>query len=175
MRQISLGFVVLVAFVVPALAAEPTGEWLVADGVATVRIENCGGTLWGVVASEKQPGVDRGNPDPAKRGRPTLGIPVLLGMKPAEQNRWDGEIYNAQNGKVYSGHISLASPDVLHVQGCVLGMFCGGQDWTRVKVEVPAGAKPGTRPRQGGAAGQPAADVCSLTGTAGPAHERRLK
>src|SRR2546423_13906641 len=91
MRPIASVFVALVALAAPALAAEPTGEWLVANGAATIRIENCGGALWGVVASEKEPGVDNNNPDPGKRGRPTLGMPILLGMKPADNNRWDGE------------------------------------------------------------------------------------
>ncbi|NVO14680.1 MAG: DUF2147 domain-containing protein [Rhodoplanes sp.] len=134
----------------PALAAEPagpTGEWMVADGVAKVRIENCGNQLWGVVSWEKEPGgTDQYNPDPAKRARPTLGMPLLLGMQQANPNRWDGEIYNAQNGKTYTANIKLTTPDQLELQGCVLGFLCGGQTWTRtaaaLPTQKPAGAKP---------------------------------
>lgn len=137
----------------PALAAEPagpTGEWMVADGVAKVRIENCGSQLWGVVSWEKEPGgTDQYNPDPSKRSRPTLGMPLLLGMQQANPNRWDGEIYNAQNGKTYTANIKLASPDQLELQGCVLGFLCGGQTWTRtaaaLPIQKPAGAKPAAR------------------------------
>ena len=56
-----------------ALAAEPTpiGDWLVKDGYANIRIDNCGGKMWGIVAWEKTPGgVDSENPDPAKKSRP---------------------------------------------------------------------------------------------------------
>jgi uncharacterized protein (DUF2147 family) len=136
---------------VPASAAEPagpTGEWMVADGVAKVRIESCNSQLWGVVSWEKEPGgTDQYNPDPSKRSRPTLGMPLLLGMQQANPNRWDGEIYNAQNGKTYTANIKLSSPDQLELQGCVLGFLCGGQTWTRtaaaLPTQKPAGAKPG--------------------------------
>lgn len=154
----------------PSLAAEPTGEWMVADGVAKVRIESCGNQLWGLVSWEKEPGgIDQYNPDPAKRSRPTLGMPILLGMQQANANRWDGEIYNAQNGKTYTANISLMSPDQLQLQGCVLGFLCGGQTWTRTAASLPtqkpaaakpaAGAKPATRSSTTGAAAAPTVGI----------------
>ena len=119
-----------------ALAAEPIGEWLVEEGLARIRVENCGDRLVGFVSWEKEPGgIDRYNPDPSKRARPTLGMPVLLNMIPTNGNRWKGEIYNSENGKTYTGSISLSRPDVLRVEGCVLGFLCGGQDWARYKPE----------------------------------------
>jgi uncharacterized protein (DUF2147 family) len=139
-----------------ALAAEPVGEWLVTDGYAQIRVEKCGDQYWGVVSWEQQPGTDTNNPDPAKRNRPTLGMPVLLGMKATQANRWDGQIYNSENGKTYTGNISLSSPDVLRVEGCLL-IFCGGQDWTRVaKANVPTTGRAGqpAPPRTAGAASQ---------------------
>ena len=33
-----------------ARAADPTGDWQVADGVANIRVAQCGGSIWGVVA-----------------------------------------------------------------------------------------------------------------------------
>ena len=76
----------------PALAAElsPIGDWLVKDGYANIRIDNCGGKMWGIVAWEKTPGgIDTENPDPAKKTRPILGMPILIGMKPTkEPNKW---------------------------------------------------------------------------------------
>jgi hypothetical protein len=72
-----------------SLAAEaPIGNWLVADGQTIVRIEECGGALWGVVSGALTSGPDIRNPDPALRGRPTLGMPVLLDMKEKETTRW---------------------------------------------------------------------------------------
>ena len=147
MKRISLGLAALTLSTGLALAAEPIGEWLVTDGYAHIRVEKCGDQYWGVVSWEKEAGTDTNNPDPAKRNRPTLGMPVLLGMKATQSNRWDGQIYNSENGKTYTGNISLSSPDVLRVEGCLL-IFCGGQDWTRV---AKAASAPTT-----GRAGQPA-------------------
>ena len=43
----------------PRLAADPTGDWRVADGVANIRVAQCNGSMWGVVAWEKTPGGTR--------------------------------------------------------------------------------------------------------------------
>lgn len=133
----------------------PTGEWLVENGYAHIKIDNCGESLWGVVSWEKKPGRDTNNPDPSKRDRPTLGLPILLDMKPTEANRWEGEVYNAENGKKYSSSISLGGPDTLRIEGCVLGFLCGGENWTRVKAS-PDAAKSGEKPSPKSAA-KPAA------------------
>lgn len=125
---------ILSLFSIGAAAAQsPVGEWLVEDGTAHIRVLPCGGALWGVIAWTKgAPGTDEHNPDPAKRSRSVLGIPILLNMKPAG-SRWDGEVYNAENGETYTSHISLVSGDVLRIEGCVMGGFiCGGENWKRV-------------------------------------------
>jgi uncharacterized protein (DUF2147 family) len=126
-----------------AWAAEPSpiGDWLVKEGYAHIRIDNCNGKLWGIVAWEKAPGFDNENPDPAKKGRPILGMPILLAMTPTEPNKWEGEIYNSNNGKTYQANISLLNEDTLKLQGCVLGFLCGGENWTRVKTP-PANPAP---------------------------------
>ena len=105
------------AAVAPDLS--PLGDWLVKDGYANIRIDNCGGKLWGIVAWEKEPGKDTENPDPAKKNRPTLGIPILMGLTPTKPNKWEGEIYNSQNGKMYSASISLADENTLDLEGCL--------------------------------------------------------
>ena len=117
-----------------ALAAEPTGDWRVEDGSAIIRIDNCRGALWGVVAWEKVPGRDE------RSGRPTLGSPVLINMRASSQARWDGQIYNAQNGQTYRANVRMVGDNTLRVEGCVMGgVFCGGQRWTRVG-DASAGA-----------------------------------
>ncbi|GGC85302.1 DUF2147 domain-containing protein [Chelatococcus reniformis] len=137
----------------PANAAEPAGEWLVESGDARIRIERCADEMWGLVSWEKEPGAtDGNNPDPVRRTRPTLGMPVLLGLKQAAPNRWDGNIYNARDGKTYEANVSLAAADRLRVQGCVLGLLCGGETWTRVAV-MPKPDAPGGKPASNRAGG----------------------
>jgi uncharacterized protein (DUF2147 family) len=136
MRQafIVTGMISSIALAVaPAHAAEPTGQWRVEDGSAIIKIDDCGGALWGVVAWERNPGRDSHNPNASLRGRPLLGSTVLLNMRKTAEKRWEGRVYNAQNGQTYNANIRVAGEDALRIQGCVLGgIICGGQKWTRV-------------------------------------------
>jgi len=117
-----------------ASAASPVGEWLVEGGEARIRIDECAKNLCGVVSAANNANeTDRKNPKPELRNRPIVGLPVLLDMKPAAANRWEGRIYNAKNGQTYEASISLVDSQRLRVEGCVFGGFiCGGQNWTRV-------------------------------------------
>jgi uncharacterized protein (DUF2147 family) len=123
-----------------ALAADPTGDWKVADGVANIRVAQCSGNMWGVVAWEKVPGgKDKNNPDTAKQSRPTLGMPILIDMKKKPGvNAWEGQVYNAKDGQLYSSTIKPVGTDQLEIQGCVLGFLCGGETWTRVGPPIPS-------------------------------------
>lgn len=116
-----------------ASPTSPVGEWLVEDGKSQIRIEECGANLCGYVSVAKKPNEkDRNNPNPSLRGRSVVGMPILLDMKPSG-NRWNGRIYNAQDGRTYTGIISLKNGNTLRVQGCAFGgMICGGQNWSRV-------------------------------------------
>jgi uncharacterized protein (DUF2147 family) len=124
-----------------ALAADVTGDWKVADGVANIRVAQCNGSMWGVVAWEKTPGGrDTHNPDAAKQSRPTLGMPILIDMKKKAgvADTWEGQVYNAKDGQLYSSTIKPVGTDQLEIQGCVLGFLCGGETWTRVAPPIPS-------------------------------------
>ncbi len=147
-----LSLAVLAAGSAGAAEPQPTGEWRTANGLANIRIDDCDGALWGIISWEKEPGgVDSNNPNPAERNRPMLGLHILLNMKPTKPGLWQGEVYNAENGKTYDSKISLASPDVLRIEGCVLGFLCGGENWTRVKADAaPQPQRPGAAPQRTG-------------------------
>jgi uncharacterized protein (DUF2147 family) len=162
----------LVLATFPSMAAEPPiGEWLVENKYAQVLIENCGGALWGVISWEARPGGrDNENPDPALRGRPVLGMPILLDMKEKmydREVRWSGRVYNSENGKTYSANIRLINPNVMKLEGCLFTDFlCGGQDWTRVVAGSVTGSPTGPQSKGPAPKGQPkgvpaAIDVCS--------------
>jgi hypothetical protein len=96
--------------------------------------------MWGAVAWEKTPGGrDKLNPDATKKSRPTLGMPILLDMqKKSNADQWEGQVYNAKDGKLYESSITLNSPNELEIEGCVLGILCGGETWTRVSGPIPS-------------------------------------
>jgi uncharacterized protein (DUF2147 family) len=148
-----------------ALAADPTGDWLVADGVANIRVAQCSGNMWGVVAWEKTPGgKDKNNPDAAKQSRPTLGMPILIDMKKkAGVEAWEGQVYNAKDGQLYSSTIKPVGTDQLEIQGCVLGFLCGGETWTRVGPPIPSS------PANSMAKGAPKGPAGAAPKTASPA------
>ena len=122
------------------MAADPTGDWRVADGEGKIRIAQCNGSMWGVVAWERDAGGrDVHNPDVSKKNRPLLGMPILLDMKKKSGvDQWEGQVYNAKDGKLYSSTITPTGPDHLEIRGCLLGFLCGGETWTRVGPPIPA-------------------------------------
>jgi uncharacterized protein (DUF2147 family) len=140
MRTVTYSGLFLVTGLAQALAADPTGDWRVADGVANIRVAECNGRMWGVVAWEKAAGGhDANNPDASKQSRPTLGMPILLDMKKKPGvDQWEGEVYNAKDGQTYSSTIQPTGPDQLEIKGCVLGFLCGGETWTRVAGPIPS-------------------------------------
>jgi len=138
-------------------AADPSGLWMVADQTARIRIEPCANGYWGSIDWEQKPGIDSHNPDPAKRGQPLLGTPILIGMKQGQPNEWEGQVYNPKDGGFYKASISLTRPDTLKLEGC-MWVFCSGENWTRVAEQTRAttGAMASTQPRPRSACPQPA-------------------
>src|SRR5882724_10849728 len=129
-----------------ASVADPSGTWLTEDGRARVRVERCGVSLeqiCGFVVWMKEPvdanGLplkDQNNPDPAKRSRPLLGHQLMLGLRPAADGRFEGQIYNAENGKSYEISLRREATD-LKVKGCMLSVFCATQTWTQTMNALP--------------------------------------
>ncbi len=77
-----------------------------------------------------KPQIDDKNPNPALARRRIIGLSLFSGMRAAGPNKWSGQIYNADDGKIYASTVSVSGPSTLRVEGCV-GAFCGGEDWTR--------------------------------------------
>jgi uncharacterized protein (DUF2147 family) len=174
-RTVAYSGIVLATGLASALAADPTGDWRVADGVANIRVAECNGSMWGAVSWEKTPGGrDTNNPDVSKQNRPTLGMPILINMKKKPGvDQWEGQVYNAKDGQSYSSTIKPISADQMEIQGCVLGFLCGGETWTRVAGPIPsspANSMAKGAPKNIGAKTAPTATATpKTTGSANPA------
>jgi uncharacterized protein (DUF2147 family) len=133
-----------VAFAVFGLTAiayaDPIGTWLTEGGKSRIRIADCGGALCGTIVWLREPNdpetgkpkTDKNNADSGKRSRPLIGVPIVLSMKPNGPSKWSGQVYNAEDGKTYSGNLTEQGPNSVRLEGCALGgLVCKGQNWTR--------------------------------------------
>ena len=103
--------------------ADVIGTWLRESGASHVKFAPCGGAICGHIVWLK-PGIET----PAK-----IGQRVFFDMKPAGANTWQGQAFNPEDGKTYTGKMSL-SGSTLTTQGCVMGgMICKSSTWTRAK------------------------------------------
>jgi uncharacterized protein (DUF2147 family) len=116
-----------------SLAADAKGDWVRPNGASKIRISSCGGSLCGKLIWLREPRSDTQNPDASKRERPLVGVQIVQSMKPtAKENQWKGKVYNAEDGKTYTGFIELTSSNKLKLEGCVMGgLICKGETWTR--------------------------------------------
>ncbi len=130
-----------VASTASAAPKDPSGTWLTEDGRAKIRLDRCGAAsanVCGKVVWLKAPTTDEGaprtdvkNPDPKKRARPVIGLPLIEGLKP-DEDKFSGEIYNIEQGKTYAVSLERESASELNISGCLLKILCGSQTWTRV-------------------------------------------
>ncbi len=123
MRALIIGVAVLAATGSAAFAGEVKGEWARSDGKAKVRFASCGGdAICGSISWL------RDKDDPGK-----VGQQVFFDMKPSGDNAWAGRAFNPEDGKTYSGKMTLAG-DRLVTAGCVFGgLICKSYDWTRAR------------------------------------------
>ncbi|RED52164.1 DUF2147 domain-containing protein [Aestuariispira insulae] len=116
------------------------GTWETKDGKSHVKIENCEDGICGKIVwlkepttEDGQPKLDRLNKDDKLKTRPLLGLTMLNGFVPGDDNNHfdDGTIYNPSDGNSYSSEMALLEDGNLKVEGCVL-FICKEQIWTRV-------------------------------------------
>lgn len=142
MKRILLPLVALAVSVAalvssPAHAADPTGLWLSQDGDVKMKVSHCGNAICGNIAWLKHPNDDSGKPkmdknnaDASKRNRPVMGSAIILPMKADGADKWSGQVYNAEDGKTYSGSFTLSGPSKADLKGCV-AIICKSKSWTR--------------------------------------------
>ncbi len=121
MRRILLVLSAL-AITSPALAQQATGLWLRENAASHVRIAPCGDALCGFVAWVK---------DPERAGE--IGLKVFYDMKPVSTGTWEGQAFNPEDEKTYTGKMVLEG-EALKTSGCVFGgLICRSVNWTRLK------------------------------------------
>ncbi|MGO9389825.1 DUF2147 domain-containing protein [Rhodoblastus sp.] len=103
-----------------AFAQEAGGIWMRDDGAARIEFSPCGPALCAVIVWLKSP-----------TSKAHVGQQVFFDMTRADQNSWTGKAFNPEDGKTYSGKMTL-SGNRLKTSGCVLGgLICKNVTWRR--------------------------------------------
>ncbi len=98
--------------------SSPFGTWTRPSNGTKVSFYDCGGKLCAKVLSSK---------DAAAVGKVIMG-----GAAKSGDNIWKGDLLNTEDGKTYSGVVTLDSPKELTLKGCVAGgLICKGETWVR--------------------------------------------
>ena len=133
----ALGLMTIAMASSQALAGDPAGMWLSQDGDVTMKVSHCGANICGAIAWLKEPNdkngkpkVDANNADASKRNRPVMGTAIILPMKADGADKWSGQVYNAEDGKTYSGSFALSGANKADLKGCV-AIICKTKTWTR--------------------------------------------
>ena len=116
-------------------ADDAFGLWLNPENGSNVELYKCGADslcakLTKVTDGQK---TDDKNPDPAKRSQPIVGLVIMEGAKKSGDGKWAGTLYNRENGKSYSGTITVKSRNAVDLSGCVALVLCRTATWTRIK------------------------------------------
>lgn len=110
----------LSALASPAFA-DPSGTWLRDNGNSRIRIAPCGANFCGTITWVKDPS-----------GPSKVGQRIFYDMAPAGANAWSGKAFNPEDGKTYSGKLTL-SGSTMTTSGCVLGgLICRSVSWSKV-------------------------------------------
>ena len=111
-----------VALASAANAAEPFGTWVRPSTGTQVQFYGCGSKLCAKIISVK---------DEARKKE--IGTVIMKGAAKTGENKWEGDLLNTEDGKTYSGVVTLESANALNLKGCVMSMLCKGETWSRVK------------------------------------------
>lgn len=83
---------------------------------------------------------------------------VLRNAVKTGPNQWKGDLFNPEDGKTYTGKVTLDSPNQFTLTGCLVAFLCQSEAWTRVANPSPP------------AAAAPAHSPAAPAQTAAPAH-----
>ena len=116
-------------------AEDAFGLWLNPENRSNIEFYRCGDAGLCAKLTKVTDGqqTDDKNPDPAKRGRPIIGLVILENAKRTGANKWLGALYNRENGKTYSGTVTVKTKDAIELSGCVAAVLCRTITWTRIK------------------------------------------
>lgn len=133
---LSLAFIIIAPLIAFADAPDaPEGLWIRSNetGWTKIQIDPADNDKWtGTIAAMENPRNDTQNPDPDLRDESLIGRQLFDDMTKVSQVKWEGSLYNPENGNTYSGSLTVIDQNELRLKGCVFGFFCRTDTWLRV-------------------------------------------
>ncbi len=71
---------------------------------------------------------------------PEDGSPAIVILRHAAKiapNEWKGPLFDPDNGKLYTGTITLDKPNQFTLKGCLIAFLCQSETWTRDTAAAP--------------------------------------
>ena len=104
-----------------AQAADPYGTWTRNSTGAKIAFYDCGGKLCAKIESVKNQAMAA-----------NVGKVIMAGAAKASDNSWKGDLLNLEDGKTYSGTVTLEGAKALNLKGCALGgLICKDETLTK--------------------------------------------
>jgi uncharacterized protein (DUF2147 family) len=98
--------------------SSPFGTWTRPSTGTKVNFYDCGGKLCGKIVASKT--------------KADEGKVIMSGAAKTSDTTWKGDLLNTEDGKTYSGVVTMEGPKALNLKGCALGgLICKGETWTR--------------------------------------------
>jgi uncharacterized protein (DUF2147 family) len=111
----------LIALPRTAGAFDPYGTWTRPSTGTQVNFYDCSGKLCAKIVAVKD-----------ERRKSKIGTVIITGATKSADNQWKGDLLNADDGKVYTGVVTMQGANALNLKGCV-AFICQGETWTKVK------------------------------------------
>lgn len=111
-------------------ADDIAGVWVTEGGKSHVQIKKVGSSFVGKIVWLKEPNrdgkpkLDQKNTKPSLRTRKIMGLSLLSGFT-FKGDKWEGKIYNPEDGKEYSCELKLSNATTLNVRGYVFNPALG--------------------------------------------------
>lgn len=133
MKRILTALAALAMLAAPAAAsAQPSvqGRWQNPKGSVIIEVDRCGAAFCGTVVKASA----KAKKNAREAGTDYLvGTTILSDVRPDGKGGFKGRAFVPKHNIHAGATIRWAGPDAMLVRGCVIGVICKEQRWTRVR------------------------------------------
>lgn len=132
MKRISIALASLAALGAPALASAQSveGRWANPKHSVIIEVDRCGSAFCGTVVKASP----KAKANAREAGTEYLvGTQILSDVRPDGKGGFKGRAFVPKHNVRAGATIRWAGPNTMLVKGCLIGIICKEQRWTRVR------------------------------------------